>query len=90
LTNNPADDRSPAISHDGKQVVFSSDRDGGREQFELFIMDIDGSDVRKIKTPGTANLYPTFAPDQIKVLIIDGINVDDWEEEVGQTLWSDW
>ena len=80
LTNNPADDRSPAISDDGKQVVFSSDRDGEREQFELFIMDIDGSNLRKIETPGAVNLYPTFAPERIKVLIIDGINNHDWEK----------
>ena len=66
LTNHPADDRSPAISHDGQQVVFSSDRDGEREQFELFIMDIDGSNLRKIETPGEANLYPSFAPDRSK------------------------
>jgi len=62
LTNNPADDRSPAISHDGNRVVFSSDRDGGREQFELFIMNIDGSNLRKLKTPGKINLFPTFSP----------------------------
>ena len=80
MTDHTADDRSPAISHDGKQVVFSSDRDGEREQFELFIMEIDGSNLRKIETPGEANLYPSFAPGRIKVLIIDGINNHDWEK----------
>ena len=62
LTDNPADDRAPAISPDGLRVVFCSDRGGAREAFELWVMDIDGSGLTKITATGTSNLYPTFAP----------------------------
>ena len=62
LTNSPADDRASAISHDNNRVVFSSDRDGEREAFEIWIMNIDGSDLRKLTDTGTSNLYPSFEP----------------------------
>lgn len=60
LTDNPADDRAPAISPDGLRVVFCSDRGGEREAFELYVMNIDGSELTKITDTGTSNLYPTF------------------------------
>ena len=62
LTDNPADDRAPAISPDGLRVVFCSDRGAPPEAFELFVMDIDGTRLTKITNTGTSNLYPTFAP----------------------------
>jgi TolB protein len=40
LTNNPADDKNPAWSSDGMQIVFESDRDGNNE---IFVMNADGS-----------------------------------------------
>ena len=64
LTDNPADDRASAISHDNSRVVFASDRDGEREAFELWVMNIDGSDLRKLTETGTSNLYPSFEPRQ--------------------------
>ena len=62
LTHNPADDRAPAISHDNQRVVFSSDRDGEREGFEVWVMDIDGSNLQKLTSTSTSNLYATFEP----------------------------
>lgn len=49
LTNDPADDFSPAISADGSQIAFVSNRDAGEEggQF-IYVMNADGSDVRKL------------------------------------------
>ena len=35
LTNNPADDRSPSWSPDGKRIAFTSDRDGNREIYVM-------------------------------------------------------
>lgn len=50
LTNNNAYDAELTISADGSKAVFTSDRDG---DIELYIMNVDGSDVRRMTyTPG--------------------------------------
>lgn len=50
----------PAVSPDGKEIAFSSSRDG---DFEIYLMGIDGSNVRRLtKSPGIDN-RPTWSPD---------------------------
>ena len=44
---------------DGSPEIY---RDGEREAFEIWIMNIDGSDLRKLTDTGTSNLYPSFEP----------------------------
>ena len=60
--DNPADDRAPAISPDNLRVVFSSGRGGERAAFELWVMNLDGSNLRKLTDTGTSNLYASFEP----------------------------
>jgi dipeptidyl aminopeptidase/acylaminoacyl peptidase len=43
LTNHPSEDDAPAWSPDGKQVSFTSGRDGSMEESEIYVMDADGS-----------------------------------------------
>ena len=45
LTNQPGYDAEATVSPDGKSIVFTSTRSG---DLELYIMDIDGSNVRQI------------------------------------------
>ena len=49
LTDHPAVDARPAFSPDGQQVVFYSNRDAeGQRGRDLYIMDADGSNVRRV------------------------------------------
>lgn len=45
LTSHPANEGRSAFSPDGAQIVFESDRDGGRN---LFVMNSDGSGLRQL------------------------------------------
>ncbi len=60
LTDNPGYDAEGSYSSDGKQIVFTSSRDGDPD---LYIMDADGSNVRQLtNTPGYDG-GPFFSPD---------------------------
>src|SRR4029077_13519973 len=57
-----------SYSPDGKQIVFCSNRDNEKD-FELYIMDADGKNVRKLtNAPGCYNGGPFFSPDGKRVI----------------------
>lgn len=57
-----------SYSSDGKRIVFCSNRSGD-DNFELYIMDADGSNVRQLtKAPGCYNGGPFFSPDGKRVI----------------------
>src|SRR5213592_1731912 len=67
LTNNPADDWSPAFSADGLHIAFVSDRDG---RPDIWVMSWDGSDPHKVTTgdAGSADSDPAWSPDGQKIV----------------------
>ncbi len=66
LTKEKGYDAEGSYSSDGKQIVFCSNRDGN---LELFIMDADGKNVRKLtNAPGCYNGGPFFSPDGARVI----------------------
>lgn len=60
LTNNPADDNSPAWSPDGKQLAFASTRDG---RLQIYLVNIDGTGLRRISNSPFNDFSPTWSPD---------------------------
>ena len=68
LTNDPASDDSPAISPDGTQIVFLTARHDPSPQFpdlkyEIYVMDIDGSNPRRLTHTEAAEDHPAWSPD---------------------------
>lgn len=55
-TADTSHDSAPAVSHDGTKIAFRSSRDGN---FEIYAMDADGSNPRRL----TKNLASDLQPD---------------------------
>lgn len=60
LTDSPAYDAEASYSADGKQIVFTSSRDGDPD---LYIMNSDGSNVRQLTNQPGYDGGPFFSPD---------------------------
>ncbi len=57
-----------SYSHDGRQIVFCSNR-SGEQNLELYIMEADGSNVRQLThAPGCYNGGPFFSPDGKRII----------------------
>ncbi|MBI4469092.1 MAG: PD40 domain-containing protein [Acidobacteria bacterium] len=68
LTNNPADDFSPAFSPDGSRIAFVSTRDANTE---IYIMPSQGSPEASRLTNHLAPDYdPTWSPDGSKIAFV--------------------
>jgi TolB protein len=61
LTEHRSIDTSPCYSHDGKQIAFVSDRDGATKP-GIFVMDADGSNVRRITLGKGRYFEPAWSP----------------------------
>ncbi|MBI1346938.1 biopolymer transporter Tol [bacterium] len=60
LTDTPGYDAEGSYSRDGKQIVFTSSRDGDAD---LYIMDADGSNTRQLTNQPGYDGGPFFSPD---------------------------
>jgi Tol biopolymer transport system component/DNA-binding winged helix-turn-helix (wHTH) protein len=70
LTTTPNFDLAPAVSADGRQIAFVSDRAGG---FRIWRMDADGLNATRL-TDGQADHFPTFTPDGQSVFFTASIH----------------
>lgn len=60
ITNNPADDTTPAYSPDGKLIAFTSTRDGNSQ---IYLMNADGSAPRRLSKNTFKEFSPSWSPD---------------------------
>jgi TolB protein len=68
ITDAKGYDAEGSLSSDSKHIVFCSNR-SGEKNYELYIMDADGKNVRQLtKAPGCYNGGPFFSPDNKRVI----------------------
>jgi len=83
LTFTRALDEVPSWFPDSKQIVFSSDMHGKPQSgnYDIYIINIDGSDVRRITTTDGAASNPCISPDGSKI-VYDYHSVDHRKSEI--------
>lgn len=65
-----ADASNPTFSLDGKKIVFVSGRYHLYE-YEISMMDVDGSNVRRLTHAGGFTFSPKFTPDGSKIIFLE-------------------
>lgn len=73
LTGSNWDDVEPALSPDGKQVAFSSNRDG---QWDIFLLNLTTDEITKITNTKTYDGSPAWSPDG-QYIIFETLNGND-------------
>jgi dipeptidyl aminopeptidase/acylaminoacyl peptidase len=64
-TDVEAVDQNPSWSPDGRRIAFDSTRDG---QLEVYVMDADGSNQRRLTTSPALDAIPVWSPDGRQIL----------------------
>jgi Tol biopolymer transport system component len=85
LTYNPAFDDSPAISPDGRQIVFLTARHDPSPHFpnfkyEIYVMEVDGSNLRRLTYTEAAEDHPAWSPTGDRILFDADYDQDGFNE----------
>jgi TolB protein len=64
LTQDPAEDRNPAVSPDGRRLAFESHRDGN---WEIYLLDLQSGDLTRLTQDLAFDGAPTWSPDGSRI-----------------------
>jgi Tol biopolymer transport system component len=67
LTENTAEDYSPAWSPDGQRLAFVSSRDGNTE---IYVMNADGASQTRLTSNAANDLRPVWSPDGSRIAFV--------------------
>ena len=80
LTFNEANDVAPDWSPNGQQIVFDSDRDNDEDvpkvlrNWEIYVMDADGDNLRRLTHHPASDGFPSWAPDGSQIAFDRNLN----------------
>lgn len=83
LSGNDAWETAAVFSPDGRRIAFYSDRDGdksvphGDRNWEIYVMDADGSGVRRLTNQDGWDAHPSWSPDGRRIAF------DSWRDGDG-------
>jgi Tol biopolymer transport system component len=60
VTTDPAEDREPVWSPDGRRLAFTSNRNGN---WDIYVLDLDGSTLTRITDDPSKDSSPSWSPD---------------------------
>ena len=78
LTDDPARDAYPAISPDGRKIVFASYR-GPEKQSQIYLMEKDGSNVVQLTHGSEGNSFPRWSPDGKRIVFMSKRGGTKWQ-----------
>jgi TolB protein len=95
LTDNGATNWAPSWHPDGKRIVFSSNMDDWREDikqfghnFELYLINSDGTGLKRITYNKVFDSFPMFSPDGKKIVF--GANRNPAKPRATDIFIADW
>jgi hypothetical protein len=76
ITNDYYDDKDPSFGINDEQIIFSSDRTGGRFEkiYNLFCHDLESGSIDYITFLGANNYDPVLSPDKNKLLFVSELD----------------
>ena len=92
LTNDYYDDRDPSFGLNDRQIIFTSDRTGGKfeNKYNLFSIDLDTYEIDYITYINAHNYSPVMSSDKKKLLFtseLDGVR-NIWEINIEEKKFS--
>jgi Tol biopolymer transport system component len=79
LTAGPGYAGGAQISPDGSRVVYHAVAAAGRQEMEIFVMDLEGMQARQVTTLGATSCSPCWHPSQEYVIFCSNVNDRDFE-----------
>ncbi|MEA2234116.1 MAG: hypothetical protein QOD83_3932 [Solirubrobacteraceae bacterium] len=67
VTNGPANDLDPVFSPDGTRIAFARAVGGPQGQYDIYVMNTNGTNVTQLTNEPKDDRYPAWSPDGTKI-----------------------